>query len=129
MEFFINMEPPTVTAQMRRVTVRGGKPMFYKSRALKDAKAMFVGELMMHQPERPLEGPVALWVTWFFPSKRHKEREWRVTRPDTDNLQKLLKDCMTEAGFWKDDSQVCVESIGKLWTRTKPGINIRVEAL
>ena len=129
MEFFISMEPPTVTAQMRRVTVRGGKPMFYKSRALKDAKALFVDELRMHHPDQPLEGPVRLHVTWFFPSKTHKDGEWRVTRPDTDNLQKLLKDCMTEAGFWKDDAQVCVECVGKLWTRTNPGLQINVEAL
>ena len=129
MEFFISMEPPTVTAQMRRVTVRGGKPMFYKSRALKDAKALFVEELMMHSPDQPLEGPIRLHVTWLFPTKSHKEGEWRVTRPDTDNLQKLLKDCMTEAGFWKDDAQVCVECIGKMWTRTRPGLMIKAEAM
>lgn len=129
MNFFLEIIPPTVTAQMRRVTVRSGKPMFYKSRALKDAKALFVGELMMHQPEQPLEGPVLLNVLWSFPTKTHKEGSFRVTRPDTDNLQKLLKDCMTEVGFWKDDAQVCIEVITKRWTREKPGILISVESL
>ena len=126
MIFFLDIEPPTVTAQMRRVTMRNGKPMFYKSRALKDAKALFVGELMMHKPDQPFEGPVFLRVLWLFPTKTHKDLSWRITRPDTDNLQKLLKDCMTEVGFWKDDSQVCMETIGKQWTRTKPGIFIEV---
>ena len=129
MEFFIEMTPPTVTAQTRRVTFRDGKPHFYKTKALKEAKALFVGELMLYRPETPIEGAVRLHVTWMFPTKTHKTGEWRTTRPDTDNLQKLLKDCMTEAGFWKDDSQVCVECIGKMWTRITPGINIKVEEI
>ena len=129
MNFFMEMVPPTVTAQMRRVSFQGGKPHFYKTRALKDAKALFVGELMMHKPDQPLEGPVLLEVSWFFPSKSHKDGEWRTTRPDTDNLQKLLKDCMTEVGYWKDDSQVCLEVISKQWTRERPGIMINVQSL
>jgi len=123
------MIPPTVTAQTRRVAVQNGKIMFYKSKRLKDAKALFIGELMLHRPDLPIEGAVALTVTWHFFSKTHKEGDWRITRPDTDNLQKLLKDCMTEAGYWKDDSQVCVEIISKLWTKVNPGIDIKVEEL
>lgn len=129
MDFFLEMDPPTVTAQMRRVTVRDGRPMFYKSRALKEARALFVGELMLHRPDQPMDGPIRLWVTWFFPTKSHKDGEWRITRPDTDNLQKLLKDCMTETGYWHDDAQVCVECIGKMWTRTHPGIQIKAEMM
>jgi len=129
MDFFLEMDPPTVTAQMRRVTVRDGKPMFYKSQKLKSARALFIGELMLHRPEYPMNGPIRLHVTWFFPTKSHKTGEWRTTRPDTDNLQKLLKDCMTETGYWNDDAQVCIECIGKLWTRVRPGIQIKVERI
>lgn len=42
-------------------------------------------------------------------NKTHKHKEWRVTKPDTDNLQKMLKDCMTLTGFWNDDAQVVVD--------------------
>ena len=129
MEFFIEMIPPTVTAQTRRVTFQGGKPHFYKTKALKDAKALFVGELMMHRPDQPLSGAVRLHVTWFFPTKSHKEGEWRITRPDTDNLQKLLKDCMTHTGFWNDDAQVCREEVVKRWSKEAPGIAIKVVSL
>lgn len=129
MDFFLEMIPPTVTAQMRRVAVIDGKPKFYKSRELKEARALFVGELMLRRPDQPIDGPIRLHVTWLFPTKSHKEGEWRITRPDTDNLQKLLKDCMTETGYWHDDSQVCVECVGKLWTRSRPGIQIKVERI
>ena|SRR5436190_653286 len=34
-------------------------------------------------------------------------------KPDTDNLTKLVKDALTECGVWKDDCQVCRESVWK----------------
>lgn len=49
-------------------------------------------------------------------------------KPDTDNLQKLLKDCMTARGFWKDDAQVASEICEKFWAE-RPGIYICVEEL
>ena len=129
MELFLEMDPPTVPAQMHKVTVRHGKPAFYDTVQLKQARAQFLAALKPEAPAEPLEGPVSLMVVWHFRTKSHKEGELRVTRPDTDNLQKLLKDCMTAAGFWKDDAQVCVETAVKVWTRTKPGIFIQVQEI
>jgi Holliday junction resolvase RusA-like endonuclease len=40
----------------------------------------------------------------------------------------MLKDCMTVAGFWRDDAEVAVEMIEKFWAET-PGIYIEVEQL
>ena len=129
MKFFLAMEPPTVTAQTRKVTVRNGKPAFYDTARLNKARAQFMAALIPEAPAEPLEGPVLLSVMWAFPTKTHKEDEFRITRPDTDNLQKLFKDCMTKAGFWLDDAQVCVEIITKRWTRETPGLLVMVEKL
>lgn len=129
MNFYLEMEPPTVTAQMHKVTVRHGKPAFYDTVQLKQARAQFLAALKPEAPAEPLEGPVALTVSWHFPTKSHRDGAWRVTRPDTDNLEKLLKDCMTAAGFWNDDAQVCVENVSKRWSRIRPGIGITVEEL
>jgi len=126
MEFTLKIIPPTVTAQEHKVAVVHGKPVFYDSTKLKDTRKLFETLLRNHAPEIPPEGPVELTVEWRFLSKTHKEGEWRVTRPDTDNLEKLLKDCMTRTGFWKDDAQVCREIVTKRWTRTDPGIRIKV---
>ena len=41
---------------------------------------------------------------------------------------KLLKDCMTKAGFWKDDSQVASEITEKFYG-IYPGIYIKVREL
>ncbi len=129
MEFYLDINPPTVTAQEHKVRVNRGRPMFYNTTRLQQAKAVFESLLMRYRPQQPLDGPVALTVDWFFFTGSRKDGEWRITRPDTDNLQKLLKDCMTRTGFWKDDSQVCVEMISKRWVRTKPGIGIKVVSL
>ena len=129
MEFFLEIQPPTVTAQEHKVRVAGGRPRFYDTAKLKRARAQFETMLAAYRPEAPLEGPVGLTVDWHFFTKTHKDGSWRVTRPDTDNLQKLLKDCMTRKGFWKDDAQVCVENISKRWVRTNPGIRIKVVSL
>lgn len=129
MKFFLAMNPPTVTAQMHKVTVRQGKPAFYDTVQLKKARAQFMAALKPEAPAKPLEGPVLLSVMWAFPTKTHKEDEFRITRPDTDNLQKLFKDCMTKAGFWLDDAQVCVEIVTKRWTRKCPGLLVVVEKL
>lgn len=127
-EFFMPMIPPTVTHQMHRVTVKNKKTQFYDSVELKDARAKFTAYLGKHTPEAPYTGAVRLTVKWLFPKGSHADGEWKTTRPDTDNLQKLLKDCMTKCGYWKDDALVCSEITEKFWAEF-PGIYIRIEAL
>ncbi len=126
LDFFMPMIPPTATHQEKKWTVRNGKPVSYEPAEVRDARAKLTAHLGQHRPERPMEGPVSLQVYWFFPTNgRHKNFEPKITKPDTDNLQKLLKDCMTKLGFWKDDAQVFREEIEKYW-HGRPGIAIKV---
>lgn len=127
MEFFLAIIPPTVTHQQKKVAIRGGRPRFYEPPRLASARELLTLHLKRHKPQDPFAGPVRLFVRWCFPRGRHKEG-WKTTRPDTDNLQKLLKDCMTDTGFWKDDALVCVEHVEKTWAE-RPGIFIRIEEL
>ena len=107
---------PTTTHQQQAVRVVKGKPVFYDTPEVKAARAKLTAHLAKHRPEEPLRGAVRLLVKWCFPrGKSHRDGEYRITRPDTDNLQKLLKDCMTAAGFWKDDAQVASEICEKFW--------------
>ena len=128
-EFFMPMIPPTITAQEHKVRIIGGKPVFYDPPELKQAKAKLQAHLSKHAPERPYEAAVRLYTKWLFPIKgNHYDGEYKATVPDTDNLQKLLKDSMTKVGFWKDDAIVASEIVEKFWTKTT-GIWIRVEEL
>ena len=127
-EFFMPMLPPTATHQEKKWRVVKGRPASYDPPEVADARAKLTAHLAGHRPERPLEGPVRLVVKWCFPRGRHRDGEYRVTKPDTDNLQKLLKDCMTATGFWTDDALVASEIVEKFWAE-RPGIFIRIEEL
>ena len=129
MEFTLNIIPPSCTAQEKKVTIRNGHPMFYEDKNLKAAKNLLIMALSQHRPDAPMDGALALTVEWRFQTKSHPEGSYRITRPDTDNLQKLLKDCMTQSGFWHDDSQVCRETVTKRWSLVLPGISIKVVRL
>lgn len=127
---FLLMNPPTVTAQESKVAIVRNKPIIYKPEKIKQAKKEIIKHLMPFKPKEPMQGPIELKVVWLFPrGKRHKHFEWRTTRPDTDNLEKLLKDCMTEVGFWKDDALVVSETVYKIWSDEPTGISIELKAL
>lgn len=130
MRIFLLIDPPTVTAQETQVAVVRNKPVFYKPEKLKEAKKEIIKHLMPFKPVIPYEGAIELHVVWLFPKgKRHKHNEWRITKPDTDNLEKLLKDCMTQVGFWKDDAQVVKEVVEKRWSDEPTGISIFIDTL
>ncbi len=118
MKFVLKIVPPTATAQMKKVRVVRGRPMFYEPSDVKAAKALLLSALRLHRPPEPMTGALELTAVWKFPRGRRKDGAYRVTRPDTDNLQKMLKDCMTQTGFWKDDAQVVRETAEKRWAET-----------
>ena len=124
-ELFMPMIPPQTTAQEKQVTLRKGKPVFYEPEKLKDARNKLMAHLAAHAPDERLTGAVRLTTKWCFPRGKHENGEYKISKPDTDNLQKLLKDCMTDLGFWKDDAQVASEVIEKFWADI-PGIYIHV---
>lgn len=128
-EFFIPMVPPTVTHQEHKVRMVSGKPVFYDGPELKAARAKLTDYLIPHRPGKTFTGALELVVKWCFPiSATHRDGEYRTSKPDTDNLQKLLKDCMTATGYWKDDALVCREIVEKFWAKI-PGIYIRISEL
>ena len=130
MHFFMEMKPPTATAQEHSVKVIHGKPVFFDPPNVKDARNLLMGHLAKNRPDKPIEGAVELTVMWLFPKgKSHRHGEWRKTKPDTDNLQKLLKDCMTQVGFWKDDARVVSEKVQKRWSDEPTGIYIEIKEL
>lgn len=127
-EFFMAIIPPTVTHQEKQVHVVNGKPVFYEPPELKTARAKLEAHLSRHMPEQKYETAVRLIVKWCFPRGRHADGEYRASRPDTDNLQKLLKDCMTKLKYWQDDALVASEVAEKFWAEI-PGIYIKIESL
>lgn len=124
------MIPPTVTHQEHKVRVVNGKPMFYEPAELKSARSKLLSSVGRYHPEVPLDGPIRLTTKWIWPGPKSIDgiAPYKITKPDTDNMIKLLKDCMTKAGFWKDDAQVASEITEKFLDIT-PGIYVKVEQL
>ncbi len=129
-EFFIPMKKiPTVTHQQKKVRVVHGKPQFYEPDELKETRAMFMELLAPYAPEEPLDGPLRLTTKWLFPKiKGTINGQYKHTKPDTENLLKLPKDCMQELGFFVNDSRVASEITEKFWSDTV-GIYVRLENL
>lgn len=109
-EFFEEFVPPTTTVQQRRQNSKGG----YLHDAGRKAKALWKAVLEKHAPEKPIAGPICLCVSVVWPHTKKNRNAGvlpKTTRPDGDNVLKMVKDVMTECGYWKDDAQVYWETI------------------
>jgi Holliday junction resolvase RusA-like endonuclease len=129
-EFFLPMKNiPTVTHQDKAVSLKNDEIVFYEPPELKAARVKLRDHLVGHIPVKKHTGPLRVIVKWCFLAKgKHREGEWKVTKPDTHNMNKLLFDIMTELGFWEDDRFVTSEIIEKFWSDI-PGIYICIEEL
>lgn len=129
-QFFIPMKKiPTVTHQEKQVHVVHDKPVFYEPEELKRARALFMDSFGQHAPEKEMNGKVRLLIKYCFKNNgKHKNGEYKDTKPDLDNSTKLVQDCLTRLGFWKDDRYVVSLIAEKFWA-DMPGIFIRIEGV
>ena len=100
-EFFHACKPPRATAQQRQF-FRNGKSALTPQAAL--AAATWQAIMELYRPVTPLIGPISvtIYVTW--PGRG--VAGYKTTKPDADNLSKLILDAMTKSGYWEDDAEV-----------------------
>lgn len=130
-EFFMPMaKVPTTTHQQKQVTVVKGKPIFYEPADLKAARSKLMAHLGKHTPERKLRGPLRLTVKWCFPiTGNKKDGQYKDTKPDNGNSNKLLEDCMEDLGYFeRGDQQIASLIVEHFWAKL-PGIYIKIEEL
>ena len=82
----------------------------------------------------PFEGPVRLTVTAIYPwpkswspKKRSVRRFWKTSRPDVDNLGKIVADALNGVA-WIDDAQIALMSVAKRYHEI-PALHVHVELL
>ena len=126
--FFMAMERvPTATKQERKWFVgKDGRPRSHPSEAWAKAESDLRAHLESFRPGEPMRCGIVLDVTWCFPANGRPDGSPYLKKPDTDNLQKGLKDLMTELGWWSDDALVFSEHATKIYSRI-PGIRIDIE--
>ena len=117
MKFYVRMdEVPKTTAQQKKFSTR--TKTFYKTSKIKQSEYLLARALSGRQPRKTYDTPIELSVTWLFPhTKKSKDGERKGTRPDLDNLQKLLQDIMCKLGYYKDDSLITDLTLKKRWHR------------
>lgn len=126
--FFIPMRIPTKTFQAKKLAVRNGKPVLYTPPDLVEIRQKYISALIPHAPAEPAKGPISLCLMFCFKDKKHNTGRPKTTKPDLDNLEKGLADCMTVCGFWQDDSQIYLLSLSKSYEEHE-GVFIKVEEL
>lgn len=108
-EFFFPLdEIPRTSAQEKGVRIVRGRPMFYTKGKVQEVAKLYDFMINQNRPKRKLAGAVRVKVLFYYPVKKpHKNGEPKITRPDVDNMAKLLIDRVTKSGaFWEDDSQI-----------------------
>ena len=139
LEFLIHCIPPKSTHQASACIMKNkytGKQFVGKPSSSKGA--MVKNELMLlfalHRPAAPFKGPLRLKIIWMYPYRKSEALK-RIrpympcdTRPDADNLEKLVMDVMTRLGFYNDDGQVSDLRFIKCWNK-ETGIAVTLEEL
>ena len=126
-KMFLRIEPPSTTFQKKgwKVT-KSGRPYQYDKPETKEVRAKLAAHMAAFRPEAPLKGPIDMSVRYFYmETENHPSGTFKTTKPDLDNLNKLLGDTLQEQRFIKDDKDVCHLDILKIYSDA-PGIMIRL---
>jgi len=102
---------PVPKGNMRAYTPKGwSRPIITDmTKNVKPWQASIADAARQAMAERPpLDGPVVLVVRFFMPRPKSAPKRVRhpTTKPDLDKLLRALKDGLTRAGVYRDDSQV-----------------------
>lgn len=102
--FFEDCIPPKTTKQ-----VSGRRS--YDTPKVRASKATWLAIARRNAPKEPFLGPLrlSLCLTWPQGQKSRQKAqcvEPLASKPDVDNICKIILDAMTKARYWHDDSQI-----------------------
>ena len=121
---------------------RGGRPLPFAIQvdpSKKDKENLRV-VVQQQAPEQPLDGPLAVELSFYFPYRsgdygtgrnagilKESAPIYHTVRPDCDNCIKLILDALKSV-FWRDDSLISKLSATKCYDQ-KPRTEIVIETL
>ncbi|MFP3321861.1 RusA family crossover junction endodeoxyribonuclease [Planococcus sp. SIMBA_160] len=105
-----------------------GKTGFYDSTKFREFKQYMKFIASQRKPQELIQGPIHLELTFCQPTpKKYQTRAKQeliaarlllpITKPDVDNLAKVVKDGLSKI-IWQDDSQVVSMMVKKLYSMT-----------
>ncbi len=143
MNLFIFGDPkgqPRARAMSRKMGSKHVARMYDSDVADAWKRAVYIGIYREVQAQKPAADPVGAFdckLTFFFRRpKSHYGKAGHVkasapinhtSKPDADNLAKLVLDRITEGGWiWRDDAQVAKLKVEKYWAITDARIGVYV---
>jgi Holliday junction resolvase RusA-like endonuclease len=136
--FRIDWTPPKATHQGSATILkdsRTGRLFTGKPKGSPGAKAkkQWIFWLAQYRPREPFTGPLEVQITITYPWRTKDPLKKRAlgpapmdTKPDLDNLLKLVLDAMTACRFWKDDNQV-TDLKAKKRLGDRPGVKVTIQ--
>lgn len=108
-----------VAQPRHRASCRGGYAKMYLpgDHPVHDFKRRIMAVAASH-PIRRIEGPVRLDLLFAFSQPKGRKRQFKISKPDLDNLEKAVMDALTDAGVWCDDAQVVEKHSTKVYAAT-----------
>ena len=118
---------PVATQRVRFNGKRGYKAQ--KTRLAMNRRIMLLKRFKAQHSLDTITDPVFIEIDFFhdrpqrlLTKKSSKNELWKTTKPDIDNLTKLILDCLTQAEIIKDDSLVVQQTVRDKWVGlTKEG--------
>ena len=77
--------------------------------------------------EAPDLGPVRITLMFFLRQPKRPKAPVPITKPDADKLARAVLDGMTDAGVFRDDSQVTTLTVRKRYTTEAPCVRVFVD--
>jgi Holliday junction resolvase RusA-like endonuclease len=112
LELFLPIDPADIpSAQQKGAMVRNGRIMFYEKTRVKQARQAIVQALLTCSNGQRINNLTAygVLIEYVYKPKTLKRSEQgtdKVTRPDLDNISKIMLDAITDSHIaWEDDSQ------------------------
>lgn len=114
-------------AQMRaRATALNGKARVFKAKSQRINETDIKWLLKKYYLQTPMIGALKAILYCYMPipkgtSKKNikladKGELYHIKKPDIDNLEKNIYDCMTSMKFYKDDAQICISNTVKKYS-------------
>lgn len=119
---------PVPKGRPRVVRLKNGKSLTFTPDKTAAWEESIQGQALKHMPERLLEGPLAVTMTFYFVKPASaRRRKYPHVRPDLDNAVKSVKDALNGL-MWKDDAQI-VDLIALKRYDSQPRVEIVIEEL
>jgi Holliday junction resolvase RusA-like endonuclease len=111
-DLYLPIDPAELpSAQQKGVMIQYGHPVFYEKAKVKKARSLILTTLLnLHNGERLACDAYSVTIEYVYRPKTLRKRDYgkrKTTRPDIDNLTKLVLDAITDSHIaFLDDGAV-----------------------